>query len=591
MPELIDLITTNFDYDNFFSAKLTAPMTASDTDVFLDAIPTPSEGVLVIDWDVADSREIIFYNSKTASKVTCPSVANGRGFDDTTATTHLSGANVIMAPVRAWFRLAQQLATTSEQGWKPLGYTPNTIVDNGNRQYTMVFNSVDLTSFLSPGMRLKGTPTTAKPTQCADLESSSSQYFNKTTPGGLTFTDDFVAGGWVKPESYAAMTIISRYNGTSGWELQLNSTGQVIIVGYNGGAGNNSQAYSYQTLPLSRWTHVAAQLDMSAFTATSTTSYIMLDGVSVLAAVARVGTNPTALVQAGNLEVGSRNGGTNLFDGKLAQVFVSSAKITQANVLLLKNQGITTSDCSTYSIASAFSLSGASGLTDINTTNTNNLTAQGGALTTNNDSPFGVNAFGVPGTNEWGIVTSATYSTNTTITVQAPEGSTWPTLPTSSAISSMEYSGIDAPYGMPKAPSKWEIRSIIKQRQTVAGGAAYSFVNMNSAIVVPVGDWELGYTVDCIITHAGTTNLSLYSTLSTTNNGQTDNELTSTANLSQPSSAQSSGFVTKYKNMSLNSQTTYYFNMAPNTTSATLYAGDASGLNAVSYLNASFGLL
>ena len=214
MPELIDLITTNFDYDNFFSAKLTAPMTGSDTDVFLDAIPTPSEGVLVIDWDVADSREIIFYNSKTASKVTCPSVANGRGFDDTTATTHLSGANVIMAPVRAWFRLAQQLATTSEQGWKPLGYTPNTIVDNGNRQYTMVFNSVDLTSFLSPGMRLKGTPTTAKPTQCADLESSSSQYFNKTTPGGLTFTDDFVAGGWVKPESYAAMTIISRYNRT-----------------------------------------------------------------------------------------------------------------------------------------------------------------------------------------------------------------------------------------------------------------------------------------------------------------------------------------------------------------------------------------
>ncbi len=109
MPELIDLITSNFDYDNFFSAQLTAPMTASDTDVNLDAVPTPSEGVLVIDWDVAASREVIFYTSKTASKVTCPSVADGRGFDDTTATTHLSGANVIMAPVADYFRYMMTL--------------------------------------------------------------------------------------------------------------------------------------------------------------------------------------------------------------------------------------------------------------------------------------------------------------------------------------------------------------------------------------------------------------------------------------------------------------------------------------------------
>lgn len=590
MPELIDLITTNFDYDNFFSAKLTAPMTASDTDVFMDAIPTPSEGVLVIDWDVAASREVIFYNSKTASKVTCPSVADGRGFDDSTATTHLSGANVIYAPVRALFRLAQQLATTSTAAWKPLGYAPTTIVDNGNRQYTMVFNSVDLTSFISTGMRLRGDPATTQPTQCADLEASSSQYFNDTSVAGMTFTDDFVVGAWIKPESYGDYGIMSRYNGTSGWSLFMSSNGTVTLVGYNAASTNYRLVNSYHSVQLSRWQHVAAQLDMSAHTATTTTSYVMFDGVNVPSVVGQNGTNPAALVQAGNLEIGARNT-TLFFDGKIAQAFVSSAKITQANINLIKNQGITSAHCATYNIVSAYSLSGAGGLTDINTTNANNLTAQGGALTTSADSPFGLDDTGTPGSYEWGIVTSKTFATNTTITVQAPEGSAWPTLPTSSMITSMWYSTEKAPLGLPIAASKWEIRTIIKGRQTVVGGAAYAFVNMNSAITIPIGDWNVGYTGDCIVTHAGTGYLSFYTTLSTTTNGQTDNELTSTGNLSQPSSVQSSGAVSKYKNLRITAPTTYAFNMAPNTTSCTLYFGDASAINAVSFLNASFGLL
>ena len=74
---------------------------------------------------------------------------------------------------------------------------------------------------------------------------------------------------------------------------------------------------------------------MSAFTNTPTTGYIMIDGVDVPATYTRGGTNPTALVQAGNIEVGAYNGGTNPFPGKIAQAFVSSAKITQANVRTL----------------------------------------------------------------------------------------------------------------------------------------------------------------------------------------------------------------------------------------------------------------
>lgn len=554
MPELIDVISSNFDYENFFSAKLTAPMTATDTDIFLDAIPTPSEGVLVIDWDVAASREVIFYNSKTASKVTCPSVANGRGFDDTTATTHLSGANVIMAPVRAWFRLAQQLATTSTAAWKPLGYTPDTIVDNGNRSYTMVFNSVDLTSFISPGMRLKGTPTTAKPTQCASLNGTT-QYFNKTTPAGMSFTDDFCAGAWVKPNTYVYGSIISRYNGTSGWDLDMIATGQVQLVGRNAGAGNYSLVQTYQALMLNRWQHVAAQLDMSAFTASSTTSYIMIDGASVTVQVARAGTNPTALIQAGNLEVGSLNAGTSPFSGKLAQVFVSSAKITQANMQLLKNQGITSSDCSTYNIISAYSLSGASGATDINTTNANNLTAQGSATTTNTDSPFGLDGFNTPGTSEFGIVMSCTFSTNTTMVVQAPEGCTWPTLPTSSAISSMSYSTEKIPYGFPADNGRWAVIAAYTVQQTAKANTTFAQW-YGSQMDVPVGSWKLKLYAP-IYMPASATGAAARVALSTSTSTRSDLDLGGVCGNSSTGTS-IYNFVSPEKDINLTAKTTYY---------------------------------
>lgn len=587
MPELIDLITSNFDYDNFFSAQLTAPMTASDTDIFLDAVPTPSEGVLVIDWDVAASREVIFYNSKTASKVTCPSVADGRGFDDSAATTHLSGANVIMAPVRAWFRLAQQLATTSEQGWKPLGYTPDSIVDNGNRSYTMVFNSVDLTSFISNGMRVKGTPTTAQPTRCADFESSSSQYYNKTSPAGTTFTDDFVVGAWVKLESYVAGAIASRYNGTSGWLLWVDATGAVATHGFNGGAANYSGFTTHQALPLNRWAHVAAQLDMSAFTNTPTTSYMMIDGADVPVALSRSGTNPTALIQAGNLEIGANNGGTLPFDGKMAQVFYTNAKVTQANVRLIKNQGITSATCSTYNIVSAYSFDNS--INDINTTNANNLTAQGGVLATSADSPFGQNDAGVPGTSEWGIVMSRSFSTNTTIVIQVPEGSAWPTLPTSAAISSMSYSTNDIPFGFPLDKFRWELNYICNNQyfqNAAVNGTWYNVTGVTGVsggtyLTVPVGNWKIGYAATTAITSAGSALIAILITLSTGSTTETDKTMSSRSVIAGTAAHNTEIDASHYREKpeKLTAQTPYYLNLKNDNSigSVSIYLQGGSG--------------
>lgn len=337
--------------------------------------------------------------------------------------------------------LPRHISDSLGTAWLPLGEAPDTFTYNGNRSYTLVFNSTDLTDTLSEGMRLKLTRTVSAQTQCTDLEASSSQYWNKTSPSGMTFTDDFVAGAWVKLESYARGSIISRYNGTSGWVLEILADGRVQLYGCNAGSSNVSLVQSYQSIPLNKWVHIAAQLDMSAYTATTTTSYVMIDGVDVPATVSRGGTNPTALVQEGDLQVGKDNT-TNYFDGKIAQAFVSSAKITQANVRTLISQGLTSALITTHSIASAYSFDNSAN--DLNTTNGNNLTAQGSAVATNIDSPFG-NYLG--GTLEYGIVASKpTFSTNTTVVVQVPEGCA---IPTSGGISAVSYSTNKQPYGFP----------------------------------------------------------------------------------------------------------------------------------------------
>lgn len=390
---------------------------------------------------------------------------------------------------------------TSNDGWITAEATPNTVTANGNRSYDLVFNSIDLTDTMSPGMRLKLTRTTSAPTQCTSLNGST-QYYNKTSPNKLTFTDDFVISAWVKLSSYALGIVASRYNATSGWYLRVNANGSIGLFGHNAGAGNFSGVSSYHSLPLNKWVHITAQLDMSAFTATTTTSYIMFDGVDVPAVVERSGTNPTALVQAGNLEIGSYNGGTAPFPGKLAQVSIYNAKVTQATIAASMNQTLTGSETS---LASAYSFNNS--ISDLNTTTPNDLTANGSAVATNADSPFSKKADGTPtGTTDYAIITKVAYSTNTTITVQVPEGNT---IPTTGGVSAMSYSSQAIPYGLVSDKSKWGVTTIINQNIAGSFGTIntwYTTTNSALRLVVPTGAWKIGYQLaySLVSTAAGT---------------------------------------------------------------------------------------
>ena len=438
------------------------------------------------------------------------------------------------------------------QGWETGLPTPNTVTYNGNRSYDLVFNSTDLTDTLSPGMRIRTSRTVAAPTQCTSLNGTT-QYWVKTSPNKLTFTDDFVVSAWIKVSSYAQGAIVSRFNGTSGWELRLEATGQVFFVGFNAGGTNFSYVQSYQSVPLNKWVHVTAQLDMSSFTATTTTSYVMLDGKDVPCVVARGGTNPTALVQAGNLEIGSRNGGTLLFPGKIAQVAIYNAKVTQANIVATISQGLSGSETS---LASAYSFNNSTA--DLNTSTPNDLVAGAGSPTaTNADSPFALgndlaSAY-TKGTTDFGVVMATSFSTNTTVTVQVPEGCT---IPTSGGVTSVVYSGQRSPYGFPSNRNLWTVECIDKYQAIQSSPTASTWYYTNLMLTTPIGAWKLGYE---LLSYGGKTAsvFDHYVTLATSSATETSNAYTSVViGYDTISSMQS-----RTGAVSLSSATPYYVNM------------------------------
>ncbi len=479
------MATPNLNFENFFTTTLASGITASDTTIYLNSLPTGSEGYLVIEPDSSTNKEIIYYTSKGANFVTLPSVAAGRGVGGTTAVSHSSGVTAQMNVVAEHFKALQDGtafavggigASAYADGWTPiLGSTPNTVTYNGNRNYDLVFNSVDLSSTLSPGQKLKLTRTVAAPTQCTDLELGSSQYYSKTSPAGMTFTDDFVVSAWIKLESYPSPNAIiaGRYNGTSGWQFGLTASGQIFLQGFNAGSSNTRYVYSHASVPLNEWVHVTAQLDMSTYTATTTTCYVMFDGLDVPAGLAQSGTNPTSLIQAGDLQIGASNT-TNYFDGKLAQVAIFNAKVTQSTMRTYISQGLSGSETS---LISAYSFNNS--INDLNTTNANNLTANGSAVATNADSPY-ANAV-TAGTEEYAEINSVTFSTNTTVNVRVPDTCM---IPTSGGISNVYYAVGVNPYGLPyfsKVLGLVEIRNI----WTTTATSATSVSGLSSTVYIP----------------------------------------------------------------------------------------------------------
>lgn len=395
---------------------------------------------------------------------------------------------------------ALNTSSTSSPDWTLLATTPTLNASNGQREHQLKFTGVDYTDRLQTGTKLKIPRTSTVPTQNTSLNGTS-QYWSKSSPAGLTFTDDFAVSAWVKLAAYngTVQIIASRYNGTSGFDFELDSSGRVSLIGYNASAANYSLVQTIQSLPLNKWVHVSAQLDMSTFTATPTTSYIMFDGVDVPSSVARAGTNPTALVQAGNLEVGSRNGGTFPFQGKLAHVSVYGAKLTQQQVRDSMNTARTGSETNLV-FATKFNGNG----NDL-TANANNLVGSGGAVATDVDNPMNA--------TEYAVVTKVVKTgSDTFVTIFAPTGTGIP----NETLGAVSYSSTQSPFGFPTAKHRWSVTFMARTQVSVPTGSVNVYFNVGGYLLsVPIGDWRLSYSGRNLTTAA--TNiafLSAYAALS-----------------------------------------------------------------------------
>lgn len=453
------------------------------------------------------------------------------------------------------------ISSNPSPDWTLLPYTPNTVTYNGNGSYDLVFNGVDLTPTLHPGTRGRSTRAVAAPTQ-ALLLNGITQFMSKATPNKMTWTDDFAIDSAITMTSNtgSSMNIVSFYNGTNGWRLYVTSTGQVVIIGYNGSSSNFSYGITAaHSVPLNKKTRISAQLDMSAFTNTATTTYIMINGIDVPVTVSRGGTNPTSLVQAtGSLQVGAAIS-TEFFPGYISQLAIFNSKVTQATMRSYHSQGYIGTETN---LVSAWSFNGVA--TDLNTTTPNDLAPAASAGYAVH-SMFGTQSNNTVNTTlDYNIVSASTFSTNTTVTVQVPEGCTIPT--TASGVSSFSYSSAKTPNGFPIVPRRWRILYHSKLNASVSTPAAnvwYNGVGSNGGgIVAPIGEWRSYYKVATEANRASNTTGEIKVTLSTTINSETDNTFTAEHyHASNVASIQQIVSVTSTNDLTATAQTPYYLNI------------------------------
>jgi hypothetical protein len=112
------MATKNLSLQNFYQDSLKDILNADDTIIYLNSVPTVSEGFLVISPDDPLKKEIIYYTSTNsgAGTVTCPSVILGRGIGGTTAISHVSGEPVKMNITAEYWKELQTRISKAEQG-------------------------------------------------------------------------------------------------------------------------------------------------------------------------------------------------------------------------------------------------------------------------------------------------------------------------------------------------------------------------------------------------------------------------------------------------------------------------------------------
>lgn len=125
----------------------------------------------------------------------------------------------------------------------------------------------------------------------------------------------------------------------------------------------------------------------------------------------------------------------------------------------------------------------------------------------------------------------------------------------SSAITLPYYSSAKAPLGFPLSPAKWMVEVKDTTHRSQASPAQNVWYNLGAvAISIPIGDWFVSY--QAVISYGAA--LSVWATLSTGSNSETDKEFTAVANITTVYDTEIA--VTRNKYLTCASKTTYYLN-------------------------------
>ena len=191
--------------------------------------------------------------------------------------------------------------TTTLYGWHLNG--------SGSADLTNFIGSLDLT--LGAGGLTVQTDTLGYSTYCGFNGST----YLKSTNVLFNFTNSFSIGLWVYRSSWAAVGgpqgLISRYDGSNGWYVYLNTDGFMYFNTNSGATGTSSVLAGYTDLSAG-WHHFAFARNGASSLA------VYFDGCQVLK-----GYDATdAITAAGNLEIGSYNGGTGKFTGSIDEVII-----------------------------------------------------------------------------------------------------------------------------------------------------------------------------------------------------------------------------------------------------------------------------
>lgn len=398
-------------------------------------------------------------------------IAQINGNLDDTNIASVSGSKIAAGSLPA-----SAFDNTATSGWNAIS-TPLTYgTNNGNKEFT-VTAAADLTNVLSPGMRFKVNRAVVPPTQCMSFTAGSSQYATKTSPVGMTSTDDITVEAWVRIKKYANNGIISYGSNASGFRLFVNPDGTVDITGFNGTA-NYRQVKTTVALPLGEWVHVAASFDMSSWTTTNNKIYFNGDSRDVT--LVTNGTSPTSMALGGNLYLGDFYDGTAHYtmDGEISEVRVWSGVRSASQI---RDNMCTSLVGNELNLLALFQ---GNGNFNDKTSNANNLTAVNSASSTFPNNPYKA--------TEYAIVTDVTYSApNTTVTLFCGTDHTIP----STVLSAPCYSPHAAPFGFPAAKHKWRTTYVVQSLVSANISTINTFTQLPLTLNFPIGSFDVGYRI------------------------------------------------------------------------------------------------